>query len=101
MQRSGFLLPQMSTSVRLKTLLLRIPKTARRGLWSVEPWMILVFLVSLYTMASFVMSSLRWQELNASTFDLGLYQQSLWATSHGRPFYEAADFETSGFPTLL
>ena len=101
MQGSRLLLPQMSTPVRLETLLLRIPKAIRRGLWSIKPWMILVFLVALYAMVSFVMSSLRWQELNASTFDLGLYQQSLWATSHGKPFYEAADFETSGFPTFL
>ena len=40
-------------------------------------------------------------ELQTTTWDQGIYMQSLWSTVHGRPFYEAADFETGGFSSFL
>ena len=73
----------------------------RRCFARTRPWMYLAALMVLYAAGSFALSALRWQELDASTFDLGLYQQSLWSTSHGFPFYESADWEIAGFPTLL
>lgn len=47
------------------------------------------------------LSVLRQVDLQTTTWDMGLYQQALWSTAHGRPFYEAADYETGGFVSLL
>lgn len=48
-----------------------------------------------------VFSELRFLALHATAWDLGIYQQALWSTAHGRPFYEAMDLETGGFGTFL
>jgi uncharacterized membrane protein len=50
---------------------------------------------------SFALSWLRSVELQTTTWDMGIYQQALWSTAHGRPFYEAADLETGGYESLL
>jgi len=61
----------------------------------------LVLAVGVYFAVSFVMSWLRAIELQTTTWDLGLYQQALWTTAHGRAFYETADVETGGYGSLL
>ena len=48
-----------------------------------------------------VFSELRFLALASSAWDLGLYQQALWSTAHGRAFYEAPDWETGGFGSFL
>jgi uncharacterized membrane protein len=72
-----------------------------RRVLSVRPsyWLLLAMVV--YFVVSFSYSWLRAVELQTNTWDLGIYQQALWSTSHGRPFYESADYETGGFGTFL
>ena len=47
------------------------------------------------------LSELRFVELTTTTWDLGIYQQALWTSAHGKPFFEAADYETGGFGSFL
>lgn len=54
-----------------------------------------------YAVVAFALSEVRYLELHATAWDLGLYQQSLWSTSHGRPFYESGDFEELGIASVL
>lgn len=62
-------------------------------------WLLLAVVV--YFAVSLTLSWLRSVELQTSTWDMGLYQQALWSTAHGRPFYETADVETGGYGSLL
>jgi uncharacterized membrane protein len=62
-------------------------------------WLLLAMVV--YFAVALYFSLLRSVELQTSTWDLGIYQQALWSTAHGRPFYEAADYETGGFGSFL
>jgi uncharacterized membrane protein len=57
--------------------------------------------VAVYFGASLYLSWLREVGLDTTTWDLGIYQQALWSTAHGRPFFEAADLETGGYHSLL
>ena len=57
--------------------------------------------ILLYAAVSFAFSWLRALNFGTSTWDLGIYQQALWSTAHGRPFWETADYETGGFSSLL
>lgn len=77
---------------------------ARAGLFRWFPtgiagWLLLAVVV--YFAVSLTLSWLRSIELQTSTWDMGLYQQALWSTAHGRPFYETADVETGGYGSLL
>jgi uncharacterized membrane protein len=54
-----------------------------------------------YFAVSLALSWLRVLEFQTSTWDMGIYQQALWSTAHGRAFYEAADLETGGYRSLL
>ena len=54
-----------------------------------------------YFATSLALSWIRVVELQTSTWDFGIYQQAIWSSSNGRPFYEAADLETGGFGTFL
>jgi len=54
-----------------------------------------------YFAISFSLSWLRALELQTTTWDMGLYQQALWSTAHGRAFYETPDVETGGYRSLL
>jgi uncharacterized membrane protein len=67
----------------------------------VTPFRILLLLVAAYGAVALTMSLLRLWELQSDTWDLGIYQQSLWSTTHGHPFFEAPDLETGGFFTFL
>jgi uncharacterized membrane protein len=67
----------------------------------IPPWVWLGTAVVTYFAVSFALSWLRSFDLTTSTWDMGIYQQALWSTAHGRPFYESADFETGGYRSLL
>ncbi|HZY70456.1 MAG TPA: DUF2079 domain-containing protein [Thermoplasmata archaeon] len=54
-----------------------------------------------YVVAITALSELRQLELVTNTLDLGVYQQALWSTAHGRPFFEAADWELGNYGSLL
>jgi uncharacterized membrane protein len=62
-------------------------------------WLVVAILV--YFAVAVSLSWLRAIELQTTTWDLGLYQQALWTTAHGRALYETADVETGGFGSLL
>jgi uncharacterized membrane protein len=64
-------------------------------------WGWLALALVAYFLASFAYSEFRALDFQTSTWDMGIYQQAIWSTSHGRPFYEAADYETGGFGTFL
>ena len=57
--------------------------------------------LGVFVLVTTVLGELRVLELWSTTWDLGLYQQALWSTAHGRPFYEAADLETGGYGSFL
>ncbi|MCI4372849.1 MAG: DUF2079 domain-containing protein [Thermoplasmata archaeon] len=57
--------------------------------------------IVVYFSVSLALSWLRATELLTTTWDQGIYQQALWSTAHGRPFYESADLETGGYRSLL
>lgn len=90
-------------------LLRRRADSERRSIWdevravtrSVRPGVWLGMAMAVYFAVSLTYSLLRVVELQTTTWDLGIYQQAIWSTSHGRPFYEAADLETGGFGTFL
>ncbi len=72
-----------------------------RWLLRIRPVVWLAVGMAGYFAVALALSWLRVEELVPGTWDLGLYQQALWSTAHGRPFYEAADWETGGFHSLL
>lgn len=65
------------------------------------PVFYLGLLVAGYFAVSVSLSYLRFEELASTNWDLGIFQQSLWSTLHGRTFYEAGDWETYGVVSLL
>ncbi len=54
-----------------------------------------------YFAVSLALSYLRFEELATTNWDLGIFQQALWSTTHGRPFYEAGDWEFYGASSFL
>jgi len=54
-----------------------------------------------YAVVSFTFAWLRVLNFGLDTWDAGIYMQALWSTGHGHPFWEAADYETGGFSSLL
>jgi uncharacterized membrane protein len=72
-----------------------------RPTWRMTPGRWLLVAVVAYFAVAFALSWLRALELQTTTWDQGLYQQALWTTAHGRPFYETADVETGGYGSLL
>ncbi len=62
-------------------------------------WLLVAVVV--FFAVSFALSWLRAYEFQTTTWDQGLYQQAIWSTAHGRPFYETADVETGGYGSLL
>ncbi|MCI4335699.1 MAG: DUF2079 domain-containing protein [Thermoplasmata archaeon] len=79
----------------------RLPPSAWRWPRQFTPVILLLISATLAAFVYFLVSELRWWEFQTATWDLGIYQQALWSTSHGRPFYESADYETGGFSTFL
>ena len=65
------------------------------------PYRILWAAVIAFFVVSFSLSWVRAIELQTTTWDQGVYQQALWSTAHGRPFYETPDVETGGYGSLL
>jgi len=77
------------------------PSTRPLVHWGLTPFRLLLLGTVAFFAVSFTMSWLRAVELQTSTWDMGLYQQGLWTTAHGRVFYETADVETGGYASLL
>jgi uncharacterized membrane protein len=81
------------------------PDVVRRSLASrvgaVSPVLWLAVAIAVYFGVSLAFSGLRAMDLTTSTWDMGIYQQALWSTAHGRPFWEAADAETGSYGSLL
>lgn len=50
----------------------------------------------LFVAAALLISNLRYLEFVTSNWDLGIFQQGLWTTAHGRFFWEAGDWELAG-----
>ncbi len=67
--------------------------------WPTTAWLA-VFVLAYFCLA-LELSSLRWIELSTSDFDLGLFQQALWSSSHGRGFYASGEFTWDGSYSLL
>jgi uncharacterized membrane protein len=61
----------------------------------------LVVAMAVYATAAISLSWLRALNFGTDAWDLGIYQQALWSTAHGRPFWETLDAETGGFGSLL
>ncbi|MGI0155610.1 MAG: DUF2079 domain-containing protein, partial [Thermoplasmata archaeon] len=76
------------------------PRTGHR-VAGIAPVYWLALAVALYFAVSVVLSWVRALDLTTTTWDLGIYQQALWSTAHGRPFWEAADAETGGYGSFL
>ncbi len=57
--------------------------------------------MAVYAGAAITLSWLRALNFGTDAWDLGIYQQALWSTAHGRPFWETLDAETGGFGSLL
>lgn len=54
-----------------------------------------------YFVVALTLSYVRFLEFTTSNWDLGIFEQSLWTTSHGFVFFEAGDFETYGTASFL
>jgi uncharacterized membrane protein len=65
------------------------------------PFRWLLVAIAAYATIAFTLSVVRLWELQTDAWDLGIYQQALWSTAHGAPFFEAPDLETGAFPTFL
>lgn len=61
----------------------------------------LLLLIAAYFVVAFVLSLLRFDELSTGNWDLGIFQQAFWSTSHGHPLYEAGDYEMVGAGSLF
>ncbi|MCI4372266.1 MAG: DUF2079 domain-containing protein [Thermoplasmata archaeon] len=79
------------------------PRPRLRGLARdfTAPALLLVAFFAVYVLVSFGLSVLRLEEFSTSNWDLGIFQQSLWASYHGHPLYEAGDWESYGSLSLL
>jgi uncharacterized membrane protein len=77
------------------------PRAAVGWIARIRPGTWLWVAMAAYFVVSFAYSWLRALELQTTTWDMGIYQQALWSTAHGRPFYEAADAETGGYGSFL
>ncbi len=81
------------------------PPTPRRLLprrfSAIPPAYWLALAIVAYFAVSLSLSWIRALDLDTTTWDQGIYQQALWSTAHGRPFWEAADAETGGYGSFL
>lgn len=76
--------------------------TGRIGLsWVRRPTWVLLALIGVYIAISVWLSVLRYEEFATSNWDLGIFQQALWSSTHGHPMYEAGDWESFGSRSLL
>jgi uncharacterized membrane protein len=72
-----------------------------RRIGGVSPGYWLALAIAVYFAVSVTLSWFRALDLATTTWDQGIYQQALWSTAHGRPFWESADLETGGYGSLL
>jgi uncharacterized membrane protein len=66
-----------------------------------RPTCVLLVLVAGYIALSFWLSQLRLEEGFTSNWDLGIFQQMMFSTLHGHPFYEAGDWESTNLTSYL
>jgi uncharacterized membrane protein len=71
----------------------RLSFSARLG--GSRPWLVVLFLVSVYVVAYSFFTINRHDQFNSHCFDLGIMDQVVWNTSQGRPF--ASSIEVSNF----
>ncbi|MCI4340690.1 MAG: DUF2079 domain-containing protein, partial [Thermoplasmata archaeon] len=72
----------------------------RRRLGTIESrW--LIVLIATFAVSLTALCDFRFHELYATTWDFGIYQQAIYSTAHGRPFYESADLATGGYGSFL
>ena len=57
--------------------------------------------IAVYIGVSFTLSCLRLLEFTATNWDLGIFQQGLWTTTHGYTFFEVGDWEGYGSVSFL
>jgi uncharacterized membrane protein len=69
--------------------------------WRMTPFRWLAVAIGAFVLVSFALSWLRSIEFQTTTWDLGVYEQAIWTSAHGRAFYETPDVETGGFGSLL
>jgi uncharacterized membrane protein len=62
---------------------------------------LLLIIILLYTLIFTYLSLLRYENFFTSAWDLGIFQQALWSTLHGKLFYEAGDYCTYNAGSFL
>ncbi len=77
------------------------PPREPRGRLRGSPLAYLLLGIAGFAVLLTALSYLRWIGGFATSWDLGIYEQALWTTAHGRVFYEAPDFESSGTGSFL
>jgi uncharacterized membrane protein len=63
--------------------------------------MVLGTIILAYTIVFSYLSLLRYENFFTGAWDLGINQQMLWSTGHGRLLYEAADYSVYGTHSFL
>lgn len=66
-----------------------------------EDLIALALIVAGFTIALTYLGQLRFENFFTSNWDLGINQQMLWTTSHGRLLYETGDAEFYGLDSIL
>ncbi len=65
------------------------------------PLLVLAAAVVAYIAIATQLSLLQCEELHCRNWDLGIFQQSLWSTTHGKILWEAGDYEYFGVDSFF
>lgn len=55
------------------------------------------FLVAVYILIFFILSILRHESFNSAAYDLGIFDQVIWNSAHGRPFRNSLMWDSPNF----
>ncbi len=77
------------------------PGTSRRHHVSAVEWAALAVLLAVFAGTMTYLCNMRYLDFFTTNWDLGINQQLLWTTSHGRLLYEAGDYEFYGVQSFL
>ncbi len=77
------------------------PGTPRQHHVSAVEWAALAVLLPVFAGTMTYLCNLRYLDFYTTNWDLGINQQLLWTTSHGRLLYEAGDYEFYGVQSFL
>ncbi len=91
----GYLVAVELTTPPVEEMRSRLRDAPRSHLYALS------ILMAVYFSVAFSLSYLRLLEFTATNWDLGIFQQSLWTTTHGYTFFEVGDWETSGAVSFL